>query len=612
MPKFEKHIPLSSGTGVGGASITTSSTTYVEVTPGLAYYDSAFYGNCTFYYEAVIKTNSGTAYAMLYDSAGNAVSGSEVSTTGTSATRVRSSAITLTNSTLYTTRIKTDNGANTNTYYSSRIIAVFNGTVTATESQAVLISNVCTTTSSSYTDPSTIDFGFFYWAAGRWDGAINIYFEAVLKTTAGTATVALTDASNNLVTNSECATTSSTYTRVRSSAISLSDLTSYKPRFKTTSGTVSVFDARIIIQQSGSVTKTESYLNVMHTTTVASSTGGTYQDSLHKIYFDPDNWSANVLNMIAEYNTNANTASGTNEIFQITSNTYIAGSRKSSANTSTMGLYRHGLDQIDSAMPAEEWTHKVDSAAGTLYVSVVNIVFQLDWGTRVVMTDKTANGNNIIVNTGGFYSTDVPGTLSGAVSSVFIDIGGKLKINDASSQDVTTALTIEGWVKRGEASGDEFTLLEKSVTNYSYLVYNQGGDLPIILLSGDGSTGFFRYTSTGFEVSTWHHWAFVYDGSLAPGATSMKIYRDGSEVGAYTLGGTPVGSLFNSSSPIYIGRNDTRLNIADLRLWNTARSQAQISANMNSYLVGNESGLVANWQFTPEGVLNNTNSAFFM
>jgi hypothetical protein len=45
------------------------------------------------YFEAEISANSGTAYAMLYTSSGNAVSGSEVSTTSTSEVTVISSAV---------------------------------------------------------------------------------------------------------------------------------------------------------------------------------------------------------------------------------------------------------------------------------------------------------------------------------------------------------------------------------------------------------------------------------------------------------------------------------------------------------------------------------------
>ena len=52
-----------------------------------------------------------TAYAALYDSVGNEVSISEVSTTNTSWTRVRSSAITLSDATDYVVRIKASSGA---------------------------------------------------------------------------------------------------------------------------------------------------------------------------------------------------------------------------------------------------------------------------------------------------------------------------------------------------------------------------------------------------------------------------------------------------------------------------------------------------------------------
>jgi len=96
----------------------------------------------------------------------------------------------------------------------------------------------------------------------------------------------------------------------------------------------------------------------------------------------------------------------------------------------------------------------------------------------------------------------------------------------------------------------------------------------------------------------WIHFAMVYD------QTAVTLYVDGKfmagMVGSQkmpagggmlatvrtmlTIGGNPRGAYFNGA-------------IDEFRMWNVARSQADIMATMGTKLVGNEAGLVGYWQF---------------
>ena len=81
---------------------------------GLVRWTSGSYTGATVYFEADIKiTSLGKVTATLYDSAGNAVSGGTATCTNCTSdlTRSRSSAITLTDGTDYTVRLKTTAGA---------------------------------------------------------------------------------------------------------------------------------------------------------------------------------------------------------------------------------------------------------------------------------------------------------------------------------------------------------------------------------------------------------------------------------------------------------------------------------------------------------------------
>src|SRR3989344_8949761 len=108
---------------------------------GLVRWTSGSYTGATVYFEADIKiTSLGTVTATLYDSAGNAVSGGTATCTNCTSdlTRSRSSAITLTDGTDYTVRLKTTAGAGL--LNSARLIVVQSDAtkLTGTESHVEL------------------------------------------------------------------------------------------------------------------------------------------------------------------------------------------------------------------------------------------------------------------------------------------------------------------------------------------------------------------------------------------------------------------------------------------------------------------------------------------
>jgi hypothetical protein len=102
--------------------------------------------------------------------------------------------------------------------------------------------------------------------------------------------------------------------------------------------------------------------------------------------------------------------------------------------------------------------------------------------------------------------------------------------------------------------------------------------------------------------NTWHHFSFVRNG------TQMQAYKDGMLQGVLT---TPsIEDVSNSSnlqlgtgpcSPFLPGGGFFTGSLDEIRLWNTARTQAEIIAAMNSQLAGTESGLVSYWDMNRSG-----------
>ncbi|NEU74314.1 hypothetical protein PI95_017545 [Hassallia byssoidea VB512170] len=90
-----------------------------------------------------------------------------------------------------------------------------------------------------------------------------------------------------------------------------------------------------------------------------------------------------------------------------------------------------------------------------------------------------------------------------------------------------------------------------------------------------------------------HHVAFVKQSS------QLYLYVDGVEVAS--ANDTTIGTTQNNS-PLYLsrgavggGRHFFKGQMAEFRIWNSARSQVEIQADMSRRLVGNEPGLVGYW-----------------
>ena len=100
---------------------------------------------------------------------------------------------------------------------------------------------------------------------------------------------------------------------------------------------------------------------------------------------------------------------------------------------------------------------------------------------------------------------------------------------------------------------------------------------------------------TPITTGVWHHVAATYDG------TAWKLYLDGALEASLAVG-RPLASA--SVSPVAIGSALTSVSAAagffdgavdEVRIWNVARTQAEIAASANAEIMGAASGLVGRW-----------------
>jgi glucose/arabinose dehydrogenase/PKD repeat protein/endonuclease YncB( thermonuclease family) len=169
--------------------------------------------------------------------------------------------------------------------------------------------------------------------------------------------------------------------------------------------------------------------------------------------------------------------------------------------------------------------------------------------------------------------------------------------------NITGDWTLEAWFKDENSAGYNH--------DFGYIAMkgdsNQSGEAPYLmgigwreLFAGERSnfqTSMVSYdlTAAGVSANEWHHAAATYSVS----SNTLRLYLDGNQVAQGPLSGhTTIGN----GLALQIGRNGTTGNywtgnLDDVRVWNVARSAADIRSTFAQQYIGAPTGLVGNWRF---------------
>lgn len=169
-----------------------------------------------------------------------------------------------------------------------------------------------------------------------------------------------------------------------------------------------------------------------------------------------------------------------------------------------------------------------------------------------------------------------------------------------------TFITVEAWFNPSVSSiSPNQIMIDQG--QYQWSIWNLGGtwaagsSLYVELYNTVFESAIVTYMLPSSLANTWHHIAFTYDGA------SMKVYLDGVVVGQAPLTGslaTNTGHfLFLSSGSTYMYKGT----LDEVRIWDIARTQAQIQAAMNTEIAGNTAGLVAYYKFN-QGIIGGNNT----
>lgn len=169
-------------------------------------------------------------------------------------------------------------------------------------------------------------------------------------------------------------------------------------------------------------------------------------------------------------------------------------------------------------------------------------------------------------------------------SAQYVEVGNTMN----SVFTGTNTVTLEAWVKL-ESSGSFRTIVGNYNGNMQFLLRVDNG---FVAFWVDGGGGYQNVTgTTTIPVGTWTHIAGVWDG------TTKKIFVNGLLENSLPMTGafpTVTNSVRVGGS---FGTEYMDGLIDDVRIWNVARTDADIKAFMSTCLTGAESGLVALYDF---------------
>jgi hypothetical protein len=170
----------------------------------------------------------------------------------------------------------------------------------------------------------------------------------------------------------------------------------------------------------------------------------------------------------------------------------------------------------------------------------------------------------------------------------FDGVDDYVELPNETTFDFTNQMTIEFWMNSSIMPEQWDAIVAKGDYSWRVALASDG----TIAFTGTGAfTDFF--STTVVTDGNWHHVAVTYDGINA------IIYIDG----VVENSSEATADINNSNYNVAIGENLEATgryysgNLEDVRIWNVARTEAQINASKNCELQGSETGLVAYYKF---------------
>jgi len=202
------------------------------------------------------------------------------------------------------------------------------------------------------------------------------------------------------------------------------------------------------------------------------------------------------------------------------------------------------------------------------------------------------NGGSVTLTTNGGSAGNALTTSSGK----YVEVPTNSSLNFGSSTD----FTYEAWVKLNGTQSDYSGIVCKGYSGpfQQLVIVNQR----IAFEINNGSSMASGQGTTNLNDGNWHHLAMVVTRSSA----NCKLYVDGVQEASVTSSGIS-GNLDNSINMLIGVERGKNIvfngNIDEVRIWNTARTQAQLQSYKNISVDANSTNLVAYYKLDEASVI---------
>ncbi len=257
--------------------------------------------------------------------------------------------------------------------------------------------------------------------------------------------------------------------------------------------------------------------------------------------------------------------------------------------SATLAFFQWGLTvNYTDATPAQ------DAGSGLTPILITNHVATWQPGTVYHFRAAASNRFGLV-----FGADQLVATLPGAGESalLFDGLNDQVLVPDAASLRITGPITVEAWIRRSvmgvqHAVVEKYGCLGDAALVGGYVLRVNADDKLVFRTEDDCSNGTSAIGATSLQSNVWYHVAGLWDGS------QIRVYINGALDGVTATTRNPKTGF----TPLRIGERGNTLQpmagaIDEVRLWNVARTQAELQAHLSRRLTGNEPGLAAYWRF---------------
>ena len=193
----------------------------------------------------------------------------------------------------------------------------------------------------------------------------------------------------------------------------------------------------------------------------------------------------------------------------------------------------------------------------------------------ITATDSSGQANNGTIN-GPTRTTD--GRFGSALA--FDGSNDEVTVADSASLDLTTAMTLEAWVRPSGGSGWQTALMKETSNGLAYGLY-ASSDTNRPSAHVNTTREFDTRGPAALPAGTWTHLAATYDGA------NLRLYINGALANSIAV----TGSMATSTNPLRMGGNAIWGEhygglIDEVRVYRRTLSAAEITTDMNTAVAG--------------------------